>query len=89
MMTKEQALVIVKKAESEYDPHNRGSNLSDYVGSITGWSYGKSEYDDRGNAWQQWHDGMDCDMQTSSESVASTLAWQINNVENLLFMVGR
>lgn len=89
MMTKEQALEIVKKAEAEYDPHNRGSNLSDYVGSITGWDYYKSGYDDEGNAWQQFHDGMNCTEEASSERVASTLAWRINAVENLLFTVGR
>ena len=88
-MTEEQALEIVKKSEAEYNPHNRGSNLSDNVGSITGWSYYKSRYDDEGNRWQQYHDGMGCIEEASSERVASTLAWKVNAVENLLFVVGR
>ena len=88
-MTKEQALEIVKKAEAEYDPHNKYENMTRLLGSITGWDYYKSSYDDRGNRWQQYHDGMGCIEEASSEEVASLLAWQINNVENLLFVVGR
>jgi len=86
-MTKEQALEIVKKAEAEYDPHNKYENMTRLLGSITGWDY--YEYGDEGNRWQQFHDGMGCIVDASSEEVASTLAWQINNVENLLFVVGR
>lgn len=84
-MTKEQALMIVEKAEAEYDPHNKYENVTRLVAAITGWDYYKSDYDDRGNRWQH----LSLFEEASSEEVASILAWKVNAVENLLFMVGR
>lgn len=87
-MTKEQALQIVKRAEMEYDPHIR-DGLTKLVGSITGWDYYKSQYYEGENAWQTFHDGMGTIVDASSEEVAEMLAWKVDRVENLLFMVGR
>lgn len=87
MMTKEQALQIVKRAEAEYDPHIYG--LAKIVASITGWDYYKSQHCEDEIGWKTFHDGMGTTIDASSEEVAEMLTRKVNNVENLLFTAGR
>lgn len=86
-MTKEQALKIVEQAEAEHEPCVYG--LSKMVAGITGWDYYESDYNEGKYYWQQFHDGMGTTIGATSEEVAEMLAWKVDRVENLLFMVGR
>ena len=86
-MTNEQALQIVKRAEAEHNPYVYG--LSKMVAGITGWDYCESEYGKGKYHWQTFHDGMGTTISATSEEVAEMLAWKVDAVENLLFMVGR
>jgi len=83
-MTKEQALQIVKKASETHEGVVVNRDLASMISSITDYRFDGEEL-----YWVSYCEGTGTDDYVSTEHVASGLAYRINQVENLLFAVGR
>lgn len=88
MMTKEQALQIVEKA-SEVNEGLVNGDLTAMISSITGYQFKSWDGFRYHFYWYTWCEGTGTEDDLSNESVAEGLAYRINQVENLLFAVGR
>ena len=83
-MTNEQALQIVEKASETHEGVAVNRDLASMIYSIT-----DCRFDGEELYWVSYCEGTGTDDYVGTEKVAEWLAHRINQMENLLFAVGR